>query len=112
MRLGANSPWQESKLKAYEILNERTFRRQPAKRAYVEAVFDLCKDDSLGLATIAVIMEKPDVPLKTDGAELPPHYQYLVERIHWYAVSKGLERHALIVFDSAIPKGICSFPSN
>jgi hypothetical protein len=102
-RFGFKDPWAESKLKANRLLNERTFRSQPDKWEYVEAVFDLC--NSFPFVTFAMVMEKPTAPQRVEGGWILPQHMFLLQRMHWHVVAKFPDRYALVVFDSRDPKG-------
>ncbi len=86
---------EDVELKSLELMNERTFRRIPAKKELVEATFDLVS--RLDVTIFAIIMPRPKSVPDIRPDHLPTEHIYLLQRVNALAEEMGEE--ALLIYD-------------
>ena len=83
--------------KASQILNERTFRRIPEKREFVEALFDMCRN--FPMTVFAIVMDKPDRPPPTERDFLPIQFRQILYRVNRLVELEYPDDLAAVMFD-------------
>lgn len=91
----------ECKYKANAILNQRTFERERRKWEYVECLFELAVN--FPVESCFVVMQKPEVPVRTEDDHLATHVRNLLKHINVYMENEHPDRKAIVVFDGQDP---------
>lgn len=90
--LGRDTPYE---LKAVEVLNERTYLRQPAKWELAERCFELF--NRVALTAFAIVMPRPSRPPDIESDRLPHQHIFLLQRIN--ALARERREQAVLIYD-------------
>ena len=90
--LGRDTPYE---LKAVEVLNERTFLRQPDKWELAEQCFELF--NRVDLTSFAIVMPRPSRQPDIEPDRLPHQHIFLLQRINALARERG--EQAVLIYD-------------
>ena len=90
--LGRDAPYD---LKAVEVLNERTFLRQPDKWELAEQCFELFS--RVALTAFAIVMPRPSRPPDIELDRLPHQHIFLLQRIN--ALARERREQAVLIYD-------------
>lgn len=85
-------------LKAVNVLKPKSLNRNTNNKIFVDRVVNEVLTNVLDLKVFAIVMDKPDSPIRTEADTFPNHYRFLLQRINGYSYKRG--RKCVVSFDS------------